>query len=118
MPSKVYPKAVKADQSEQILPVAAYADGAGQSLAVTTTTARKALSTNGYNIITVCAVGCNMTLRLGDSSVVATTSDSGFSIFLGDGTYEDIVNPDVVTNTHLAAIATSGSGTLYITYRV
>lgn len=118
MPSKVSPKAVKADQSDQILPVAAYADGTGQSLAVNTSSSRKALNTNGYNIITVCAVGCNMFLRLGDSSVTATTSDSGFSIFLTDGKYEDIVNPDVTVNTNLAAITNSGSGTLYITYRI
>lgn len=118
MPSKVYPKAVKASNSEQILPVAAFADGTGQSLSVTTTTARKALNTNGYNIITVTAFGCAMLLRLGDSSVVAATTDQGFSVVLLDGTSVDIVNPDVVTNTNIAAIATSGSGTLYITYRV
>lgn len=118
MPSKVFPKAVKASHSEQILPVAAVADGTGQSLAVTTTTARKALSTNGYNVLTLTASGCNMFLRFGNGSVVATTSDNGFSLFLVDGSSVDVVNSDVVTNTNLAAIAGTGSGTLYITYRV
>lgn len=117
MPSKILPKSVRPADLTASLPVTSFVDAKGHSFSVSTTSAREAFDTTGYSCITLWCLGCDSVIRLGDSSVVAATTDQGFSALCPDGTPVDLVINDIVNQTHIAAVAISGSGTMYITYR-
>lgn len=81
--------------------------GTPRSLSVTTSSARQAL-TSGVTRVSVTASGCDMAINLGGGTVTAATTDH----FLQNG--ERIEFQLRSTETYIAAIASSGSGTLRI----
>lgn len=82
--------------------------GTSRSLSVTTSTARQAL-TSGTARVSVVAYGCDMAIALGAGTVNAATTDH----ILQSGERIEF-QLRTATETYIAAIALSGSGTLRI----
>ncbi len=100
---------IRETTGNSIVPVASYR--LCRDLAVTTSSARKALPT-GYLVVTLKAVDCRMKFKLGDGTVAAALADDGADGALEAGDSIDV--PVRAGETHVAAIAVAGSGTLYV----
>jgi hypothetical protein len=100
------PTELPEDMRGDPIPALCLKDSGGHSISVTATSARNATAMTDTKIVSLYAT-VDVFLKLGDDTVVATTSDH----FFPAGVYYDIHIKD---NTHIAAIRASSDGTLYI----
>lgn len=80
--------------------------GVARQIAVSATSASQALSA-GCEVVSLKAIGCAMHVRAGAGAQTAVATDH----YIADGERVDLA---VAAGTTLAAIAASGTGTLYI----
>lgn len=95
---------------------AAWSTGSGVTFSTSTSSTRVALPTD-CEVVTVVAVTQPAYIEIGNSSVQATTSDAGFSVYAPVGVQVDIpYRPAIVggTDTHLSARVATSTGTLVI----
>lgn len=89
---------------------AAFSPGTTASLAVSAATASVQLTGSGANVEVQNTSTVNMFVKLGTSAVTAAVTD--YPILPGQS---KIISRDASTQTYVAAITASGSGTLYAT---
>jgi hypothetical protein len=88
----------------------AFSPGATVSLSVTTTSAAVALSGNGSVVEVQNAGAAPIFIKLGGASVTAAATD--YPVLAGTS---KLITRDADSQTYIAAIAASGSSTLYAT---
>lgn len=89
---------------------AAFAPGTTASLAVSAATASVQLTGGGVNVEVQNTSTVNMFVKLGTASVTAAVTD--YPVLPGQS---KLISRDPNTQTYIAAITASGSGTLYAT---
>lgn len=89
---------------------AAFAPGTTASLAVSAVTASVQLTGSGVNVEVQNTSTVNMFVKLGTSAVTAAITD--YPILPGQS---KLISRDASTQTYIAAITVSGTGTLYAT---
>ena len=100
------------DTNNNPIPVLRMRPGLAQTIAVTSTSARNATALDAATRVIGLYATVPMFVRLGNSSVTATTSDH----YLPADTYMDIsvAGSNTQSYTHIAAIRASSDGTLYV----
>jgi len=100
------------DSNDNAIPVLRLKDGRAHAVAVSGVSARSAAAFEGTTRVVSLYADVDVYVRFGDASVTAGASDH----FFPAGIYYDfaIGGSDTAQRTHLAAVAVSDNGSIYI----